>query len=152
MTSSLLPDVNVWLALHYQRHEHYGTAQAWFDQLDAGRMLVFCRQTQLGFFRLLTTSAVMGTDTLPQQQCWAIYEEWLAGGRAVQQPEPSGIEAAFRARTSAADPAPKTWMDAYLAAFAETAHLTLVTFDRALAGKAKGAVLLGQSRVRQVLC
>jgi hypothetical protein len=30
-----------------------------------------------------------------------------------------------------------------LAAFAEVSHLTLVTFDRALAGKAKGAVLLG---------
>jgi predicted nucleic acid-binding protein len=34
-------------------------------------------------------------------------------------------------------------MDAYLAAFAEAANLTLVTFDRALAGKVEGAVLLG---------
>jgi toxin-antitoxin system PIN domain toxin len=142
MTSWLLPDVNVWLALHYQRHEHYWTAQAWFDRLDERTMLVFCRQTQLSFFRLLTTSAVMGTDTRTQRQCWIIYEDWLAGGRAVHQPEPPGIEAAFRARTSAADPAPKTWADAYLAAFAESAALTLVTFDKALAGKAKGAVLL----------
>ena len=143
MTSSLLPDVNVWLALHYQRHEHYGTAQAWFDRLDERQMLVFCRQTQLGFFRLLTISAFMGTDTRTQRQCWTIYEDWLAGGGAVLQPEPPGIEAAFRARTSAADPAPKTWMDAYLGAFADTGQLVLVTFDKALAGKAKGAVLLG---------
>ncbi len=84
MTSWLLPDVNVWLALHYQRHEHYGIAQAWFDRLDERTMLVFCRQTQLGFFRLLTTSAVMGKDTRTQRQCWTIYEDWLAGGRAVQ--------------------------------------------------------------------
>jgi predicted nucleic acid-binding protein len=34
-------------------------------------------------------------------------------------------------------------MDAYLTAFAERAELTLVTFDRALAAKAQGAVLLG---------
>jgi predicted nucleic acid-binding protein len=33
-------------------------------------------------------------------------------------------------------------MDAYLAAFAETAGVQLVTFDRALAAKVKGAVLL----------
>jgi predicted nucleic acid-binding protein len=33
-------------------------------------------------------------------------------------------------------------MDAYLAAFAEAENLILVTFDRALAGKAKGTVLL----------
>ncbi|HWG21099.1 MAG TPA: TA system VapC family ribonuclease toxin [Terracidiphilus sp.] len=138
-----LPDVNVWLAMHYPRHEHHGTAQAWFDRLDERQMLVFCRQTQLSFFRLLTTSAVMGKDTRTQRQCWTIYEDWLAGGRAVQQPEPPGIEAAFRPRTSGFDPAPKTWVDAYLAAFAETAGLTLVTFDKALARTAKGAVLLG---------
>jgi predicted nucleic acid-binding protein len=35
------------------------------------------------------------------------------------------------------------WADAYLAAFAEAGNLTLVTMDRALAAKVKGAVLLG---------
>jgi uncharacterized protein len=117
-------------------------AQAWFDGLDE-QMLVFCRQTQLGFFRLLTNPAVMGDETVTQRQCWAIYEDWLVGGRAVLQAEPPGIEAAFRARTLALEPAHKTWLDAYLAAFAEAAGLTLVTFDRTLAGKVKGAVLLG---------
>ncbi len=140
--TSWLPDVNVWLALHVERHEHHRIARAWFDALDEEQPLLFCRQTQLGFFRLLTTPAVMGNDTLIQRQCWAIYDEWLAGDRAIHQPEPSGIEMAFRARTLSTEPAPKTWMDAYLAAFAETAHLTVVTFDRALAAKAKGAVLL----------
>jgi predicted nucleic acid-binding protein len=33
-------------------------------------------------------------------------------------------------------------MDAYLAAFAETSNMTLVTFDRVLAGKVDGVVLL----------
>jgi hypothetical protein len=141
MTSWLLPDINVWVAMHHQRHKHHGIAQAWFDGLDQ-EVLVYCRQTQLGFFRLLTTPAVMGDETVTQRQCWAIYDEWLAGGRAVLQAEPPGIEAAFRARTFAQEPAPKTWMDAYLTAFAESAELTLVTFDRALAAKAEDAVLL----------
>jgi predicted nucleic acid-binding protein len=34
-------------------------------------------------------------------------------------------------------------MNAYLAAFAECAGLTLVTFDRALAARTKGSILLG---------
>jgi hypothetical protein len=53
------------------------------------------------------------------------------------------MEDELRRRTSQAIVAPKLWADAYLAAFAEAAGLTLVTFDRALAGKVKGAVLLG---------
>jgi predicted nucleic acid-binding protein len=59
------------------------------------------------------------------------------------QDEPPGIEAAFRTRTLASEPAPKTWTEAYLAAFAEAAGLTLVTFDRALAAMVEGAMLLG---------
>ncbi len=142
MTSWLLPDVNVWLALHAKRHEHHRAAQDWFDALDEHHTLLFCRQTQLGFFRLLTNPVVMEEETLTQRQCWAIYQEWLGEGRAVLQREPAEIEAAFRARTSAAEAATKTWTDAYLAAFAETADLTLVTFDKALASKTKGALLL----------
>jgi toxin-antitoxin system PIN domain toxin len=142
MTSWLLPDINVWVAMHHQRHAHHRVAEAWFNGLDE-ETFVFCRQTQLGFFRLLTNPAVMGDETVTQQQCWAIYEEWLAEGRAVLQAEPPGIEPAIRARTLALEPAHKTWLDAYLAAFAEAAGLTLVTFDRALAAKVKGAVVLG---------
>ena len=68
-----------------------------------------------------------------------LYEQWISAGRAVLQSSLRRSDAAFRTRTLAADPAPKTWTDAYLAAFAETARLTLVTFDKALAGKTKGA-------------
>jgi uncharacterized protein len=142
MTSSLLPDINVWVAMHHRRHDQHTIAKAWYDGLDGG-MLVFCRQTQLGFFRLLTNPAVMGDETITQRQCWAIYEDWLASGWAVTQTEPPGIDAAFRARTNAQEPVTKTWMDAYLAAFAEAARLTLVTFDRVLAAKVDGAVVVG---------
>ena len=142
MTSWLLPDINVWVAMHHQRHDRHATAKAWFGGLSEG-MLVFCRQTQLGFFRLMTNSAVMGEETITQRQCWGIFEDWLASGWAMMQNEPPGIEPAFRARTRADEPATKAWTDAYLAAFAETAGLTLVTFDRALAARVSGAVVLG---------
>ncbi len=53
------------------------------------------------------------------------------------------MDVIFRTATDRDEASPNAWTDAYLAAFAETAGLTLVTFDRALAGKTKGAVLLG---------
>jgi len=48
----------------------------------------------------------------------------------------------MRVRTSSHTPNPKEWADAYLGAFAETGNFALVTFDRALAAKTKGAVRL----------
>lgn len=138
----MLPDVNVWVALHHQKHLHHRSALEWFNGLEERTTLVFCRQSQLGLFRLLTTSAVMGNEVSTQQQCWTIYEKWIAGGRAVMQPEPLGIDPVFRARSRVAQPAPKIWTDAYLAAFAETTGLTLVTFDKALAAKTRGTLLL----------
>jgi hypothetical protein len=57
--------------------------------------------------------------------------------------EPAGIDTAFRQQTGSQRAATKQWADGYLAAFAETAGIQLVTFDRALAAKVKGAVLLG---------
>jgi hypothetical protein len=143
MISWLLPDVNVWVALHHERHLHHRKALDWFNALDPMQVLVFCRQSQLGLFRLLTTAAAMGNETITQRQCWAIYDRWIEGGRAIEQTEPAGLALAFRSRTEVKSSAPKTWTDAYLAAFAEAAGLTLVTFDKALAQKTKGAVLLG---------
>lgn len=119
---------------------------AWFDTLAESDRLVFCRHTQIGMFRLLTTDAVMQGVPLTQRQCWAIYARWIDGGRAWLCPEPEGVDTAFRRLTMAETPSPKAWADAYLAAFAETAGLTLVTFDKALKEKARGAVLLGSGQ------
>jgi toxin-antitoxin system PIN domain toxin len=142
MTSSFLPDINVWIALHYEAHHHHAEAVAWFRSLDDRVSLVFCRHTQIGMFRLLTTDTVMHGAPLTQEHCWGIYAQWMDGGRAFLHAEPSGLDTAFQHLASADAPSPKTWADAYLAAFAETAGLTLVTFDRALAEKVKGVVLL----------
>ena len=56
--------------------------------------------------------------------------------------EPAEIEARFRALTRLRQPATKDWADSYLAAFATTGQLTLVTFDRGLRAKAKSVVVL----------
>lgn len=84
----------------------------------------------------------MGKDARTQRQCWALYGKWIVSGRVELWSEPAGIESIFLRNSNAEEHSPKRWTDAYLAAFAETAGLTLVTFDKALAGKTKGAVLL----------
>ena len=141
-TLLIFPDVNVWLALNHQIHVHHAAAMRWFAAQDESATFVFCRQTQMGFFRLMTTDAVLGSDVITQCQCWAIYDRWIEDGKAILIGEPIGLEELFRLRTAEDSPSPKAWMDAYLAAFAEAENLILVTFDRALAGKAKGTVLL----------
>jgi hypothetical protein len=139
MILSAFPDVNVWLALSYPPHIHHETALRWYDSLVPFRPLVFCRHTQLSLFRLLSTEAVLKHDVLSQHDCWAAYDRWIETGSAVFLKEPADLESAMRAKSGTKFASPKTWADAYLAGFAEAAQLTLVTFDRALAGKLKGA-------------
>ncbi len=142
MTSFLFPDINVWVALTHGRHVHHTVARDWFNELDADARLCFCRFTQLGLLRLLTAKAVMGDEVLQQPEAWAIYDSWMQDDRVDALEEPPGLDRRFRARTRLKQAAPKTWADAYLAAFAESAQLTLVTFDRAFRGKIKPLVLL----------
>jgi uncharacterized protein len=143
MTSLIFPDVNVWFALVYAKHVHNQVVIEWYDALAAPALFVFCRHTQLGLFRLLSTEAVMKQDAMSQVQCWEVYDRWVNSGLAVVAQDPAGLDAAMRQQTSHGLASPKVWADAYLAAFAEAGNLTLVTLDRALAAKAKGAVLLG---------
>jgi hypothetical protein len=143
MISSVFPDVSFWLALSYAPHIHHEPAESWYESFHPSPILVFCRHTQLSLFRLLSTEAILGRDALSQRRCWDVFDEWILSGDAVFAEEPPELETAMRARTGAESASPKIWADAYLGAFAKAANLTLVTFDRALAGKVKGAVLLG---------
>jgi toxin-antitoxin system PIN domain toxin len=142
MTSSVFPDINVWIAVSYPGHSHFAAARSWFGTLPPDAVLVLCRHTQLGWFRLMTTEAVMGNQTRTQRQCWAIYRSWIDAGRAALLADPAGVDVEFEHLASAASASPKQWADAYLAAFAQAAGTTLVTFDRALASKAQGSILL----------
>ena len=141
-TTSLFPDVNVWVALTYEGHAHHRMAATWFETLQSDVSLVFCRLTQLGLLRLLTTDAVMGDEAMTQPQAWAAYDRWHQDPRVEFADEPADVEARFRALTRLRQPATKDWADSYLAAFATVGQLTLVTFDRGLRAKSKSVVVL----------
>jgi uncharacterized protein len=143
MTSSVFLDINVWLALSSRDHRHFESAWAWYKALPPRTVLLFCRITQLGLLRLLTTQAVMGQGTLTQAQAWDAYDRLLANAGAEFVDEPAGMESNFRSLSGSQLASPKDWADSYLSALSSTARVPLVTFDRVLAGKTRGSVLLG---------
>ncbi len=142
-TSFLFPDVNVWVALTYEGHEHHRIAQAWFDSVHEEARICFCRFTQISLLRLLTTEAVMGADeVMTQVEAWHAYDRWKQDDRVVLLDEPPNVESAFRALTRQSHPNAKNWADAYLAAFATVLGMQFVTFDRAFHGKVEPLFIL----------
>lgn len=140
---SYFPDLNVWVALTYRGHRHYGAASSWLDGIVTGT-IAFCRFTQVGFLRLLTNAAVMGKDVKTQRQAWSVYDAFLDDSRVqfFGESDPDEIERRFRSLAATDLSATQQWPDAYLVAFAQAAGLTLVTFDRALGRLAGDDVLL----------
>jgi uncharacterized protein len=144
LKSFLFPDVNVWMALSFQGHVHHDIAREWFESLDDqdDARLCFCRITQLSFLRLIATEAVMGKDeVLSQRQAWDVYDRWFEDSRVFFLEEPPNLEKVFRGASKQSCPAAKDWADSYLLAFAQTADVSIVTFDPAIKQK-DGSVLL----------
>ena len=118
-------------------HIHHKDAKRWFESLDEAELL-FCRFTQIGLLRLLTTAAAIGRDVSTQREAWQAYDKFLAAGVRFLE-EPPTLEDHFRRLTRHTSSSPKEWADAYLAI---GSALHLATFDKALAAKAKGSILL----------
>ncbi len=139
---SYFPDVNVWVALAYDGHQHHASAIAWFTRLN-GREANFCRLTQLGLLRLLTHPSVMREDVRSQAEAWHAYDSFLQDERVSfhAEPNPDQLESTLRKLTSGRRAFSKQWTDAYLAAFAGVDGLTLVTFDRGLSRMCAGGAL-----------
>jgi len=138
----LFPDINVWIALSFRRHKHYTSANTWLHSIPDDADLCFCRFTQLGFLRLLTTSSVMGTQVCSQEIAWETYDRWLTEGNAIYVEESPSLEHIFRSLSRSMQASPKEWADSYLSAFAQSSGFRLVTFDQALGQRTPGAVLL----------
>lgn len=141
MNSLNFPDTNVWLALVWGRHVHAELARRWFQE-TVGEQFFFCRFTQLALLRLLTTEAVMNRDVLTMAGAWDIYDQCFADERIAFLPEPDALEPGLRSFSSSRRASPKLWADAYLAAFANTAGVKLVTFDKAFRAKPVNCLIL----------
>ena len=139
MTSLSFPDVNVWLALVSHEHVHSAIARRWWN--SSSGQIAFCRLSQLGLLRLLTTAAVMKDKPLSFDEAWRVYDSLFADERVVFSPEHSRADRFFRTNTTGPASAPKVWADAWLLAVAEAAGGVLVTFDKALAARGAHCLL-----------
>ena len=119
----------MWLALVFSGHEHHATALEWFDELESGSC-GFCRMSQQGFLRLASNPKAMRSDALTLPETWSVYDALLSDPKVTFVNEAPGVEAAWRALTGDENFSVKIWNDAFLAAFAKTAGLKMVTFDR----------------------
>ena len=143
MSSLSFPDMNVWLALATPEHVHAAIAKRWWEQENG--TIAFCRLTQLGFLRLMTTAAAMDGRPLTIAEAWRVYDRFYDDDRVTLISEPQEVEGRFREKAVGRTVSPKVWADAWLLAFAQAAEGVLVTFDKALS--ARGALCLLSKRL-----
>jgi toxin-antitoxin system PIN domain toxin len=129
-----LPDVNIWLALTLSGHSHHQAARTWLDAQEALASIFFCRATQQGLVRLLTTAEVLtgyGIPPLTNCEAWAVVESFMADERITFANEPEGVADAWKSMALRDTNSPKLWMDAWLAAFALRSGFQMITTDKA---------------------
>jgi uncharacterized protein len=139
MSSLSFPDINVWLALAAPEHVHAVLARRWWERQTGN--IAFCRLTQLGFLRLMTTAAAMDEKPLTIAEGWRVHDRFYTDDRVVFVSEPPEVEKRFREKAAGRSVSPKVWADAWLLAFAQAAGGVLVTFNKALGPRGASCLL-----------
>lgn len=132
MPASLF-DSNLWLALTFPKHQFRKQAQSYLSDLTKGESVGFCHATQQSWLRLVTTPALHRIYDFPpvtNHDAIAMFRRWLADPRVnLIATEPTGTRTLWLELAERETASPKLWMDAYLAAFAISGKLRLVTTD-----------------------
>jgi uncharacterized protein len=125
-----LLDANVWLAAAWVHHEHHDIARPWLDREDDD--LAWCRVTQMAFLRHISNPAVLGGEALTRRQAWDRYNALTADPRTRFLAEPDVLAPLWLSFSARNDRSHQFWTDDYLAAFAQAAGATMVTFEAAV--------------------
>jgi uncharacterized protein len=125
-------DTNVWIAAIFTTHPFHQQAQTALQDATPANPAVFCRSTQQSFLRLASTPALLkvyGANGLTNQDALVALDALLALAQVCEREELPGTVALWHRLASRDTASPKVWMDAYLAAFAMSGALRLVTLD-----------------------
>ena len=128
-----LVDTNVWLAAIFTTHPLHQVARDAVQQATPVEPAVFCRATQLSFLRLASTSTLLkayGAEGLTHRDALVALHALQALRQVNVREEPRGTLALWQAMSALDSASPKVWMDAYLAAFAISGGLRLLTLDQ----------------------
>ena len=123
-----LLDVNVWLALADENHQHHRRARLYWETESALR-LAFCRVTMLGLLRLATNTKVMSGQPFSPQEAWRAYRAFRELPEVEMLTDPPKLESTLATWTEQSHFTAKSWTDGYLAALAFSTNSRLVSFD-----------------------
>lgn len=128
-----LLDSNVWLAAAFAEHPAHAVARQLLRSVSAEEPALWCRATQQSFLRLASTPVITQAYGVPKAtngDAWAALQTFLALPQVDVIDEPPDLGRTWCQLGAIEQVAPKRWMDAYLAAFAITAGLALVSLDQ----------------------
>lgn len=138
-STTYLPDVNFWLAMLFDGHQHHQACRGWWE--GAGRPeLVFIRETKNALLRLLTNRSVMSDEVLTASQAWRVADQACSLREVGWLGEPAGADEAFRRHSGGLRHPGGSWTDSWLLAVAEAAGFVVVTCDQGLARRGAGLV------------
>lgn len=128
-----LIDTSVWVAFAFPRHPGHALSREALARVNEVQPAVMCRAAEQGFVRLATTATVFnyyGVPDMSNQLALAMLDTLQSMPHVRHNDEPPGLVAHWRQLAALPTASPKVWMDAYLAAFALSAGLLLVTLDK----------------------
>lgn len=126
-------DTSVWLAAVFPTHPFHPVARRCLLNASPAAPAIFCRSTQQSFLRLSSTPALLqayGATGLTHRDALLALGALMALPQVTESEEPPGTFALWQRLAVRDSASPKVWMDAYLAAFAISGGLRLVTLDR----------------------
>jgi uncharacterized protein len=126
-------DSNIWIAAAFPTHPvHHRGRHALLDAAP-NKPAVFCRSTEQSFLRLASNPTLLkayGAQGLTNRDALRVLKAWLALPQVCERAEPAGLASLWHQLAARESACPKLWMDAYLAAFAITGGLEMVTLDQ----------------------
>jgi toxin-antitoxin system PIN domain toxin len=128
-----LLDSNVWLAAAFAEHPAHAVSRRVLGSASVDEPALWCRATQQSFLRLASTPVITQAYGVPKTSngdAWAALQTFLALPQVDVIDEPPDLGRAWNQLGAIEQAAPKRWMDAYLAAFAITAGLPLISLDQ----------------------
>ena len=128
-----LLDSNVWLAAAFAEHPAHAVSRQVLGSASADQPALWCRATQQSFLRLASTPVITQAYGVPKTSngdAWAALQTFLALPQVDVIDEPPELGRTWCQLGAIEQAAPKRWMDAYLAAFAITADLALISLDQ----------------------
>ena len=129
-----LIDSNCWPPIAFDRHGNHAAAVAAIGRTTPERPAYFCRVTEQSVVRLLSATAIQAMYESPlitNEGAVRLLNEWHSEPNVAFVDEPIGTRDLWLHLANRNTASPKLWVNAYLAAFAISGKLRLITNDKA---------------------